>query len=109
MRDQRLYEYGQATLLAFREVEDALAREFHQKQAIGSIEDQIRLAEQSYEQLRLQYFNGTSTYLDVLTALDQLQQLQRNLLSARYLLLEFRISLYRALAGPIDTPKASTQ
>lgn len=109
VRDQRLYEYGQATLLAFREVEDALAREFHQKQAIGSIEDQIRLAEQSYEQLRLQYFNGTSTYLDVLTALDQLQQLQRNRLSARYLLLEFRISLYRALAGPIDTPKDPTQ
>jgi outer membrane protein TolC len=109
VRDQRLYEYGQATLLAFREVEDALAREFHQKEAIGSIEDQIRLAEQSYEQLRLQYFNGTSTYLDVLTALDQLQQLQRNHLSAHYFLLEFRISLYRALAGPIDTPKDPTQ
>ncbi len=99
VREQRLYEYGQATLLAFQEVEDALAQEQQQAQAIRRIREQIGLAERAYEQLQLQYFNGTGSYLDVLTALDELQQLRRALLSARYLLLDYRIALYRALSG----------
>ncbi|NBC07961.1 MAG: efflux transporter outer membrane subunit [Bacteroidetes bacterium] len=102
VRQQRLYEYGQATLTAFREVEDALAQEQNQAQAITALEDQLRLARRAYEQLRLQYFNGTSTYLDVLTALDQMQQLRRDLLSARYLLMDYRIALCRALAAAPD-------
>jgi len=102
VRQQRLYEYGQSTLTAFREVEDALAQEQNQAQAITALEDQLRLAEQAYDQLRLQYFNGTSTYLDVLTALDQMQQLRRDLLSARYLLMDYRIALCRALAAAPD-------
>lgn len=102
VRQQRLYEYGQATLTAFREVEDALAQEQNQAQAIRALEDQLRLARRAYEQLRLQYFNGTSTYLDVLTALDQMQQLRRDLLSARYLLIDYRIALCRALAAAPD-------
>ena len=105
VREQRLYEYGQATLLAFQEVEDALAQEQQQAQAIRRIREQIGLAGRAYEQLQLQYFNGTSSYLDVLTALDELQQLQRDLLSARYLLLDYRIALYRALSGaPTSAP-----
>lgn len=102
VRQQRLYEYGQATLIAFREVEDALIQEQNQAQAIAALEEQFRLADQAYEQLRVQYFNGTSNYLDVLTALNQLQQLRRDLLSARYLLLDYRIALCRALAAAPD-------
>ena len=70
---------------------------------IEFIEEQLELARQSYEQLQVEYFNGFSEYLDVLTALDQEQQLRRDLLSANLALLEFRIALYRALAGSIDT------
>lgn len=104
VRAQRLYEYGQAVLTAFREVEDALALETQQQQALANVNTQLDYARRAYEQLRMQYFNGGSTYLDVLTALRQQQQLQRDLISARYLLLEYRIGLYRALAGPIDAP-----
>ena len=66
---------------------------------------QVNLARQTYEQLRIQYFNGVGDYLDVLTALDQEQQLRRDLLSARLNLLEYRIALYRALAGGIETDR----
>jgi len=102
VKKQRLYEYGQTVLNAFREVEDALIREEKQKQTIQSIRQQLDLAGQSYEQLRLEYFNGMSGYLDVLTALDEQQQLRRNLLSARLRLLEYRIALYRSLAGGFE-------
>lgn len=105
VKNQRLYEYGQAVLTAFREVEDALIQEQKQLERIEVIEEQIDLIRQSYEQLRVQYFNGAGNYLDVLTALDQEQQLRRDLLAANLTLLEFRIALYRALAGNFETDR----
>ena len=107
VRTQRLYEYGQTMLTAFQEVEDALVREQKQREQIQQLESQVDLARQSYEQLRLQYLNGTTDYLDVLTALDEVQQLRRDLLSARLLLVEDRIALYRALAGAVETDRAA--
>lgn len=102
VKNQRLYEYGQAVLTAFREVEDALIQEQKQGERIQVLEEQLRLARQTYQQLRTGYFNGTTDYLDVLTALNQEQQLRRDILSANLALLEFRIALYRALAGGVE-------
>ncbi|NBC02688.1 MAG: efflux transporter outer membrane subunit [Bacteroidetes bacterium] len=103
LKNQRLYEYGQTILTAFREVEDALIQEKKQVESIESIERQLELASQSYRQLRIQYLNGSGNYLDVLTALDDIQQLRRDLLTAQLTLVEYRISLYRALAGSFET------
>ncbi len=105
VKQQRLYEYAQTTLTAFREVEDALVRERKQREQIRQIEEQVELGQQAYEQLRVQYLNGTTDYLDVLTALDDLQQLRRDLLSARLILVEDRIALYQALAGSFRTSR----
>ncbi len=105
VKQQRIYEYGQTVLLAFQEVEDALIQEEKQLESIQIIEEQIRLARQTIDQLRLEYLNGLSEYLDVLTALDQEQQLRRDLLTAKLTLLEYRIALYRALAGGFETER----
>lgn len=100
---QRLYEYGQTVLVAFQDVENALIQETKQVEIINSLEAQVALADQTYEQLRLEYFNGLSNYLDVLTTQTELQRLHRNLLSAKLMLVEFRIALYRSLAGGFET------
>jgi outer membrane protein TolC len=105
LREQRLLEYGQAVLTAFREVEDALVREQQQRTRIRRLDEQVALAQEAFEQLRVQYLNGTTDYLDVLTALDELQQLRRDRLAARRTLVEDRIALYRALAGPVETAR----
>jgi outer membrane protein TolC len=102
VRNQRLYEYGAAVLTAFREVEDALLLEMQQVKRIERIEKQHELALKAYDQLRIEYLNGMSNYLDVLTALEQEQELRRDLATARLVLLEYRVGLYRALAGAID-------
>ena len=104
VRQELLYTYGQTVLVALREVEDALVLEARQAEQIGLLEEQLQLADQAFVQLRVQYLNGASNYLDVLTALDDVQVLRRELLVARLALLEIRVALYRALAGPIDTP-----
>lgn len=103
VKKQRLYEYGQTILTAFQEVEDALVRERKQRESIDRLEEQIALAKKAYDQLRLEYLNGASNYLDVLTALDEIQQLERDLLTAKLSLIEYRIGLYRALAGAFKT------
>ncbi len=101
-RKQRLYEYGQTVLTAFREVEDALIQEQNQLRVIASLEEQVDLSTRAYEQLRIEYFNGLSDYLAVLAELTTVQQLQRDLVNARITLIEFRIALYRALAGGFE-------
>ncbi len=98
-------EYRQAVLIAIREVEDALAREQQQKQRLDSLEEQISYAESAYRQLRNQYLNGSVSYIEVLNALQERQDLQRSILNTRQQLLTTRVALYRALAGSIDTPQ----
>lgn len=102
VRAQRLYRWGQTTLDALREVEDALARERFQEERVASLERQVRWTEQSYDQLRIEYFNGLGDYVDVLLAQTEKQRLRRDLVSARRELLERRVVLYRALAGGFD-------
>ena len=109
VRQQRVYEYGQATLVAFREVEDALVQEARQRDRIEHLDAQVELANQAFRQLRIQYFNGAADYLAVLTALDEVQQLQRDRIAAELALVDVRIGLYRALAGPLGTEALETE
>jgi NodT family efflux transporter outer membrane factor (OMF) lipoprotein len=100
-----LQDYGQSVLTAIREVEDALAREQQQKQRLESLEEQIGYADTAYRQLRNQYLNGAVSYIEVLNALQETQDLQRTILNTRQQLLTTRVTLYRALAGPVPMPE----
>lgn len=99
---QRFNEYGQTTLVAFREVEDNLAREKYQIERLKHLNAQVDLARQSSEQLREQYQIGDTEYLSVLTAITAQQRLQRETLSAQLELVFIRIGLYLALAGDFE-------
>ncbi len=105
VKNQFLFQYGQVVLTAFREVEDALIREIKQEERILVLERQLDLAQKTNGQLRREFLNGLSDYLDVLLSLDQEQQLQRDILQARLTQLEIRIELYRALAGGFETER----
>ncbi len=109
VKNERLFAYGQTVLTAFQEVENALVQEKKQIERIYSLEAQVGLVRQTYEQLRIEYLNGISDYLDVLTALTDEQRLQRGLISAKLDLLEFRIALYRSLAGGFETERETTE
>ena len=65
----------------------------------------MKLAGQIYKRLRIEYLNGVTDYIEVLRALNNEHQLQRDLLTARRSLLTFRVALYRALAGGIHTER----
>lgn len=106
-RAELLADYGQAVLVAIREVEDNLILERKQRERIVELERQLELAQRSYQQLLNEYLNGASDFIDVLTSLTDEQQLRRDLLTARRNLLEFRIGLCRSLAGGFETSRES--
>lgn len=102
VKQQRIYEYGQVILNAFQEVENALIQEAKQKERLVFIDEQLKSATQALEQLKMSYFNGQGDYLAVLTASNEVQQLERDKITAKQLLLEYRVSLYRSLAGGFE-------
>lgn len=103
VKNQLLFEYGQAVLIAFEEVENALFQEKKQRERLEVLERRLELATKTAGQLRIEFLNGLSPYLDVLLALDEQQQLEREMLEGQQELLEIRIGLYRALAGAFET------
>ena len=103
LKNQALYQFGQATLVAFREVEDAMVREVKQLEQIAILDKRLELSRRTNNQLRIEFINGQRDYLDLLLSLDQEQQLRRDRLSAGQDLILIRIALYRALAGSFST------
>ena len=98
-RADTLAAYGNTVLNAVQEVEDALAGEHFQGEYIIRLEKQADLARQTLTEARYRYASGLSDYLSVLSALQSLQQAERDALSANADLLSFRIQLCRALGG----------
>lgn len=109
IRRRLVAEYGQSLLDALAEVEDALANERRQRERLARLETRLDLAERTYAQLRTQYLNGATDFIDVLTALENQQQIERDLLSARLDQLLFRVTLHRAIAGGFETQRETDQ
>ncbi|MAL02486.1 MAG: hypothetical protein CL536_10190 [Alcaligenaceae bacterium] len=103
LREERVREYGQAVLTAIQEVEDALTREQEQRRRLENLATRIQLADATYRQLRNRYLNGAVSYIEVLDALQEQQDLRRTQLATRQQSLSNRVALYRALAGSIET------
>jgi NodT family efflux transporter outer membrane factor (OMF) lipoprotein len=103
--DERLNAYGQTVLTALREVEDALTQEARQAEYLASLQKQLALSRQAMEQTRENYTRGTTDFTRYLTTLLAHQRLQRTLLQARRLRVQYRIQLGRALAGGWTPPR----
>jgi len=99
---QSINEYGQVILEALREIEDALNQEYYQRRNVRYIQQQLVMARKVYERTRQNYIKGQADYLRVLDAQESMQSLERNELTARRLLVERRIDLYRSVAGSLE-------
>ncbi len=108
--EQRIAEYRSAVLIAFREVQDALVRDTQQQIRVTSLIEQLRLSDQVVDRLERQLRNGSDSYLSLLDAQLTNSSLKREVVSARQLHAEQRISLFRSLAGPLpDAPRLSLE
>lgn len=102
---EALNNYESTVLQAIREVEDALTREAQQREKTVSLERQFQLATQVIQRLRGRYIQGATAYIDVLNALVSQQVLERQILTARRNLIDYRVDLARALAGGWELKK----
>ncbi|GAB4521175.1 MAG: efflux transporter outer membrane subunit [Phycisphaerales bacterium] len=98
-KSERVNAYAQTVLRAIEQVLNAVTLEQATDRQIGHIRRQLDLAQRTSERLNREYLNGDISYIDVLDALTTEQQLQRDLLRARFDRIAERINLYRALAG----------
>ena len=96
---ERLDGFSQVFLTALQEVEDALVREGNQIELLKEIAQQLVLSERQLEAARTSYGDGVAEYLDVISAVQTQQSLQRQQVIAQKQLLIYRASLYRALGG----------
>jgi NodT family efflux transporter outer membrane factor (OMF) lipoprotein len=101
---RELHTYAQKILTAIKEVEDALARESRQRKYIVSLARQLALSREVIAKTRQRYANGDKgvDYLRILSVFDSHQRLERTSIQARRELIDFRIGLYRALAGSVS-------
>lgn len=96
--------YGQTVLTALAEVENSLAQERQQDRRLSSLRRQLFSLREANQQLRRRYIYGAVDFLRVLSSLIRLQSLERSVIQAERERIEYRINLYRSLAGdwPLD-------
>ncbi|MCP4899075.1 MAG: efflux transporter outer membrane subunit [bacterium] len=97
--EENFYAWESALLAACTEVEDALVTERGLAESNRILETQLDLAEENLKRSRTLYVHGLTDYLNVLTALQALQGLQRQEIATQQALLANRIRLYVALGG----------
>jgi len=102
---ERINSWGRTILDALEDVEGALTRQRQQTQLIENLERQLDLARRTYSRNRESYIKGQIEYIRVLESLQSLQSLERNVVTARRVLIQRRIELYRSIAGPCDLPQ----
>lgn len=100
--------YGQKILTALQEVENALSQEYQQHKRVASLQKQLRYSGDANNQIRMRYGYGGIDFLRVLTSLINLQSLERSMIRAERELIEYRINLYRSLAGGWELKKPET-
>ncbi len=96
---EELARYSESYLVAIEEVENALWQEKYQRDLLQALDDQIIIARSNLNETRNRYQQGLTDYLPVLTALQSLQRLERDILSGRRQLISIRILLHRSIGG----------
>ena len=91
--------YQKAIQTAFREVADALVANRNYASQIGVEAALINTQQRRYDLANLRYRQGDDTYLNVLSAQQDLYSAQQGQIQAQYSKLSSQISLYKALGG----------
>ncbi len=102
---ESLARYRQTVLVAFQEVEDALARNYNIERRIIYLTAAEAAAADSLRTSLERYRYGLSEYLQVVTAQVFHFQIKERLIAARRQMLSDRISLARALGGEWPMPE----
>ncbi|MBX3301433.1 MAG: efflux transporter outer membrane subunit [Nitrospira sp.] len=96
---QAVAQYKQTILVAFKEVEDALAGVSTAREQAAAQERQVSALKTALRLANLRYKGGLANYLDVLIAQRNLFDVELALATTRRLYLTSVVQLYKALGG----------
>ncbi len=91
--------YEKAIQTAFREVADALAARAMIERQLAALEALVKAEQRRYDLAELRYRHGVDSYLNVLSAQQDLYNAQQNLIRSRAARLSSLVTLYKALGG----------
>jgi len=102
--EEALARFSGDFLTAVQEVEAVLLRERKLEEKLVLVERQLLTAQRLLSEARNRFSQGLTDYLPVFTALNIVQNLERQIVSSRRDILSSRVTLHRALGGPILSP-----
>ncbi|NLV46346.1 MAG: TolC family protein [Candidatus Hydrogenedentes bacterium] len=97
--EERLAAYQLSILESVLEVELAMMREEKQAEYVELLKQEQKAIKDTYEQAMQRYLNGVIDYLPVLTAMTQLQAVERRIVQAEFVRLQYRLQICLALGG----------
>ena len=99
--EDALAGYSNSFLAALLEVESALLVERKLEERLVLVEQQLSTARRLLIETRNRFSQGLTDYLPVITSLEIVQDLEREVVTNRRNLLTSRVTLHRALGGPM--------
>lgn len=106
---ERLAIFAQAYQDAVLDVENAVVRAVKQRELNERLEERRKLLEEVLQQSQERYTRGLTDYLPVLTSLQQLNAVEQRLIRERRKLLSQRVTLHRALGGPVPPQEGGSE
>lgn len=103
--NEALADYADLFLSALGEVESTLLLERKLNERLVLVAAQLQSAQRLLTEARNRYSQGLTDYLPVFTSLNIVQNLEREIVSARRDVLSARVGLHRALGGPLLNPE----
>lgn len=103
--EERLSAYTQLFLEAVEDVENALIREKKQREFLTKLNLQKEILQKTVSASEDRYTQGIDDYLPVINALQELRDVERDLVTEQFNLINIRINLFRAIGGPVHAPR----
>lgn len=91
--------YEKAIQIAFREVADALAGKTSYERQVGAQEALVKAQSQRYTLAEFRYRQGVESYINVLSAQQDLYNAQQALVQTRFAKVSSMVTLYKTLGG----------
>ncbi|MCB1562394.1 MAG: efflux transporter outer membrane subunit [Alphaproteobacteria bacterium] len=104
--EERLAAFTQLYLEAVEAVENALYRERRQREFIRRLETRRRILQDTVNETEARYAEGVDDYLPVLSALQELRSVERDLITQRLNLINIRITLHKETGGAMSASTA---
>lgn len=98
---ERLAEFAQLYITAIEDVESSIYLEKKQKELLSILSSRREVLQQTANETRNRYIQGLTDYLPVLTAVQELRQIDRDIITQQRVLVTYRIRLFRAIGAPV--------